>query len=167
MDKKKTLQTVGIIAAITFAICVGPGLISGSTQVLTVMSESMSPAIDMGDVVIMKAVDTDTIRVGDIITYAPRTYGIVITHRVIEINDAGAFVTKGDAVKTVDVTPVKPEQVIGKHALTIPLLGYLLHYARQPIGFVIMIGIPALLLVLIELKSIFIRGKVSANERVD
>ena len=159
MRVKTVLMSAVAVALLISLVCVCPPLISGQTRVMTVMSGSMSPEIGVGDVIVTKTVDPADIRVGDIITYAPRSYGVVITHRVVDINDAGDFVTKGDAVKTVDIDTVKPDQVIGKHDLTIPFLGYLLHYAHQPIGFVILVGIPALLLLAGELKSIFIRAK--------
>jgi signal peptidase len=151
-------MSFAVIVAMISLIYVGPSLISGSTRVMTVMSGSMSPEIGVGDVIITKTVDPASIRVGDIITYAPRSYGIVITHRVVDIDEAGDFVTKGDAVEDVDINTVKPDQVIGKHDLTIPLLGYLLHYAHQPIGFVILIVLPVILLIASELKSIINSG---------
>jgi signal peptidase len=147
------LSIVAVVAIVSL-ICVGPSLISGSTRVLTVMSGSMSPAIGVGDAIIIERVDPADIRVGDIITYAPREYGIVITHRVVDIGVDGNFLTQGDAVADVDINPVKPDQVIGKHTATIPLLGYVFHYVRQPLGFFVMVILPAVLLVVCELRSI-------------
>lgn len=159
MKAKKIIMATAVVAVIALLVCVGPPLITGSTRVMTVMSGSMSPEIGVGDVIITKTVDPATIQVGDIITYAPLKYGVVITHRVVAIDEAGDFVTKGDAVEDVDINTVKQEQVIGKHYLTIPLLGYLLHYAHQPIGFAIMIGVPAALLIADEIRKIFVRAK--------
>jgi signal peptidase I len=59
MNKKQVLQGIGAIVAIMFIICVIPDLISGDTQILTVMSDSMSPDINAGDMVIIRSVDSD------------------------------------------------------------------------------------------------------------
>jgi signal peptidase len=150
-----------------FIICVIPDLISGDTQILTVMSDSMSPDINAGDMVIIRSVDSDGIKVGDIITYAPRTYGIVVTHRVVGIDDAGNFVMKGDANTRNDINTVKPEQVIGRCELTIPYFGYVTHYIRQPIGFMILIVIPALLLLGMEIKNVITCGRNETNDQTD
>jgi signal peptidase len=157
MNKKQVLKGIGVIIAITIIAYVGPGLLSGNTQILTVMSDSMSPAISAGDMVVIKTLNSDEINVGDIVTYAPRTYGIVITHRVIDIDENGNFVMKGDANEKNDISDIKPEQVIGRCESIIPYFGYVAHYIRQPIGFVILIVIPALLLLGIELKAMWMR----------
>jgi signal peptidase len=140
MNKKTTAQGIGILAAIAIAVCVMPGLIAGTTQILTVMSDSMSPDINAGDMVIIKAIDPAEIEVGDIVTYAPRMYGVVITHRVIDIDETGNYVTKGDANAKKDISTVKPEQIIGRCEMTIPYLGYL--------------ALPAILLLGMEIKNI-------------
>lgn len=167
MNKKTAVQGIGVIAIIALAICVGPGLISGDIQILTVMSDSMSPDINAGDMVVIKALNPDKIAVNDVVTYAPRSYGVVITHRVIDINENGDFVTKGDANAKKDISAIKPEQVIGRCELTIPYFGYMSHYARQPIGFAILIVVPALLLLGIEIKNVVARGKGETNDQAD
>jgi len=149
----KTIKILGLIAVIVAVVSVAPGLISGDTQILTVMSESMSPAIGVGDVIIVRSVDPTTLEIGDIITYAPQKYGLVITHRIIDIQDNGNFVMKGDANRRNDINDVNPAQVIGKCYTVLTYLGYLTHYARQPIGFMVLILIPALLLIVMEIKG--------------
>ena len=149
----KYMKIFGLLTMIIAVVMVAPGLISGSTQILTVMSESMSPAIGVGDVIIVKSVDPATLKIGDIITYAPQKYGVVITHRIIDIEENGDFVTKGDANRRNDINNVDPAQVIGKCDMILPYLGYLTHYARQPIGFIILILVPTILLIVIEIRS--------------
>jgi len=172
----KVLKIFGLLVIIIAAIYVVPGLVSGTTQVLTVMSDSMSPAINVGDMVVVKTVDPAILEVGDIVTYAPRTYGIVITHRIIEITESGDFVMQGDANRKKDISNVAPEQIIGECNTIIPYMGYIAHYVRKPIGFVILIVLPAIALILLEIKDATRAEKItmdispessdSSNERV-
>lgn len=49
---------------------------------------------------------------------------------------------------------MKKENVIGKLILTIPYIGYIGNFVRTPIGFILLIVIPATLLIIIEIRNI-------------
>jgi len=49
---------------------------------------------------------------------------------------------------------VKKENVICKVILTIPYLGYIGYFVRTPIGFILLVIIPAILLIIMEIKNI-------------
>jgi len=49
---------------------------------------------------------------------------------------------------------VKKENVIGRAILTIPYVGYLGYFVRTPIGFTLLIIIPAILLIIMEIRNI-------------
>ncbi|MDN8988772.1 signal peptidase I, partial [Staphylococcus aureus] len=53
----------------------------------------MEPEINTGDLAIVKSIDADDVKFGDIITF--KYEGKVVTHRVVEKNEEG-FITKGD-----------------------------------------------------------------------
>lgn len=76
-----------------------------------VVTDSMAPEINVGDLIIAKKVDQSTIEVGDdivFITTDPKLHGITIIHRVVRINDDGSFVTQGIKFGApVDTYPVK------------------------------------------------------------
>ena len=91
---------------------------AGSYAVLT---SSMEPTIDAGDVVY--TYDTGNYNEGDVITY--RRDGRLVTHRVIAA-DAGSFRTKGDASDSPDRYLVSEEMIVGKVVLHLPYLGRLL-----------------------------------------
>ena len=59
---------------------------------MIVMSNSMESAIDVGDVVIVKEVDTSTLKRGDIVAY--RIDDVCITHRIAKVNSDGTYITK-------------------------------------------------------------------------
>lgn len=130
-----------------------PPSVFGITTMM-VMSGSMSgdapDHIEVGDMVVAKAVDPTTLEVGNIITFMENGK-TTVTHRIVEINDDGTFTTAGDANDgTIDQTPVKPEEIIGKVVLSIPKLGDVAMFAQTPIGMVTFIGVPLVLYLLLD-----------------
>jgi signal peptidase len=82
-----------------------PNLVSGS---------SMAPALNPGDIVVLRPVEPASIQVGDIIRVVQA--GTPILHRVIEIRDEGGireYVTQGDANNVPD-RPVSADQIDGR-----------------------------------------------------
>jgi signal peptidase len=59
-----------------------------------ILTGSMKPAIDPGDVVILRKADPSDVKVGDVIQYWRGD--VFIIHRVINIEATGEFQTKGD-----------------------------------------------------------------------
>jgi len=62
----------------------------------TVLTGSMRPGIQPGDVVMVRAVPTDELKVGDVIAYLPPSHTTPVLHRIVSIDSSG-LVTKGDA----------------------------------------------------------------------
>jgi signal peptidase I len=90
------------------------------------VSGSMSPALNVGDIVVTTSVDGSQIAPGDIIQYMRTGSSILITHRVLEVEQLGAdykVTTKGDASNTVD-QPILVTGKIGKVLFTVPRLGW-------------------------------------------
>lgn len=126
-------------------------------KVLTVISGSMEPAIMTGDVIIVKPVANPQaeIKDGDVITFrAKDDASMLITHRVVGtvlVNGTpAAFVTKGDANASEDFVPVSPEQVVGRYQWRVPLFGYLSSFLRKPLGIVLFVILPGLILIGLE-----------------
>lgn len=134
-----------------------------------VYSGSMEPAINVGGIVIIRPVDTDTVRVGDVITFKVEgNDDLMITHRVVEVTNNGIenqFLTKGDANEGNDIAPVSSEDVVGKVWLDIPYLGYLMDFMHKPLGFGLVIGIPAIIIVLMEIRSMSLSIKELRRKR--
>ncbi len=130
--------------------------IPGQTEIKIVKSGSMEPAIVTGSVVVVRP--ATHYGVGDVITFGRDTRDeIPTTHRIVEAHGDGAnatFVTKGDANEDIDPRPIASSEVIGKVYLSVPYAGFVLDFARQPIGFTLLIGIPAALIILDELVRI-------------
>lgn len=118
-----------------------------------VKSGSMEPEIPTGSLVVVKP--AASYGKGDIITFGKDTKtDIPTTHRIIGINADGSFVTKGDANEEQDANPAVRNEVIGKVIFSIPGAGYVLDFARTKLGFTLLIGIPAGLVILEELLTI-------------
>ena len=89
-----------------------------------VLSGSMETKILAGDVVVVKEVDTQTLKKGDIIAF--KENDIVITHRIDEIvqeDGETKYITKGDNNNTEDTEKVTYSKIAGKCVLTISHLG--------------------------------------------
>jgi signal peptidase len=100
----------------------------------------------------------DFYAVGDIITFGEDSkVQIPTTHRIVSIRDVGGepqYTTKGDANNAPDPDETPMSKVIGKVLLAIPYAGYILDFARQPIGFTFLIVIPALVIIIDETTRI-------------
>jgi len=114
-----------------------------------VRSESMSPTINIGDLIITGPVKGEA-KEGDIITYD--LSGELVTHRIHSIGDF--IVTKGDAVEDPDPWIVKESSIKGSYLLKIPYVGYATRFIQTKIGWFITIIIPAMALVIWLAKDI-------------
>ncbi len=126
--------------------------IPGNIEVKIVKSGSMEPAIRTGSIVIVKPEQEYSI--GDVITFGKDTRTqIPTTHRIYSMhvtNGENTFVTKGDANEEPDGEETRAPDVIGKVVIAVPFAGYVLDFARQPLGFVLMIAVPATIIIIDE-----------------
>ncbi len=131
--------------------------INGMIQIKIVQSGSMEPTILTGSLVIIKP--ESSYDVGDIVTYGEDSKSqIPTTHRIVAIDTESPtgprLVTKGDANEEADAGFTDVRKVIGRVLVSIPYLGYVLDFAKKPLGFTLMIGIPAAAIVVDELLKI-------------
>jgi signal peptidase len=110
-----------------------------------VSSGSMEPALKIGDVILSRECDADSIANNDIVTYLSKSgslAGKTITHRVIKPpyykNGEKYIVTKGDANISED-DPVKASDVEGKFVGKVEILNYLYGFFITPLGLLTMI----------------------------
>ncbi len=136
--------------------------IPGNIEIKIVKSGSMEPTILTGSIVVVKP--AASYAKGDIVTFGEDTkQQIPTTHRIIDIQgdfSSLSYITQGDANEEKDPQPITQRDIIGKVVFWVPYMGYVLDFARQPIGFTLMIGIPAGVIILDELIRIFneVRG---------
>ncbi len=150
----KLTSAIIIIVAVLILISVFP--VTGNHKVLVVKSGSMEPAVKTGSVVFVSP--QEEYNVNDIITFAGRGgKENSITHRIIEIEDTNgkkSFVTKGDANNAEDESKVAEDKIIGKVLFSIPYAGYLVVAAKQPLGFTLLVIVPAGLIIFEEIGKI-------------
>ncbi len=92
------------------------------------MSESMTPSVRPGDVVLTSPVGTEPLGIGSVIVYEGENGKII--HRVTAI-DGDAYRTRGDANADEDPLPVQPDQIVGAGRLLIPMVGLPVHWFRS------------------------------------
>jgi signal peptidase I len=113
-----------------------------------VRSASMSPAIDVGTLVVAQRVGPAAVQPGDVITLAVGS-GATVTHRVVAVtptDDGPMFATKGDANATADPVAARSAQLKGRVQWLVPLFGYLLAMLAMPSGIAALFSIGATLL---------------------
>ncbi len=101
-----------------------------------IVSGSMEPEIDIGDIVIVQSIEPELVREGDVIQFRDLERDVRINHRVIEISedDRGKplFITQGDANNSPDSDPVYAEQLQGKVMQVVPKIGWVTILLRNP-----------------------------------
>ena len=118
----------------------------------TVVTKSMVPKYDVGDMLLAKRVDPNSLEIGDDIVYLGKedTFeGKIVTHQIIAIDDANGmrtFHTKGLA-NIVEDPPVTSDQIYGKVQTKLVILSFIGRIISNQYGFYFMIVIPAVVLV--------------------
>ena len=90
-----------------------------------IVSQSMQPYINRGDMVFIQKSDSDDLVEGDIIQY--QLENIQVVHRIIKIeykDGVKQYITKGDANNAEDAYPVSTEQIMGKYIGCVPYIGW-------------------------------------------
>jgi len=133
------LTVLLVAAALVFLfLAVGPRFLNYQTS--TMLTGSMSPGINPGDVVVSVKTPVSELKVGDVITYSiPIDDHRIETHRVASIkrDDAGAtsVTTKGDANAGPDPwTAVLSEDYVYTQAGVVPYLGHGIRALREPLA---------------------------------
>lgn len=134
-------------------------------RVFNVVSGSMEPFYSIGDLIYVKEVNPNEIKVGTPITFVLNEDLVVATHRVIKVDAENQhFYTKGDANDTADSAPVHFNNVIGVPQFSIPLLGYVSDFIQHPPGMYITIGVGVVLIVAVFLPDMMEKKKVVVEE---
>lgn len=126
--------------------------------VYTVISGSMVPTLEIGDVIIVKKVDKESdLKKGDVITFAGKgdLAGKIVTHRIIsEGVEDGLITTCGDAnFGIADKTPIGFSDVIGKYVRTSVVLTFAYKAFRSKVGFALIVFVPLIILLIIQIVN--------------
>lgn len=171
-------KIVSFFSAIIFIICLallavviitpkgenGSKVVSvAGYSIMSVLTGSMEPNYNIGDIVIIKKTNTDELKVKDVITFYssdPDMNGKIVTHRINDIiNENGRleFETKGDNNQAVDTENVPEDKVIGKVQGRIPYVGKAATFMQtNRTAFFLIVILPMLVIMAFEVKDIIL-----------
>jgi len=163
------LFVIGVVGAIYAIPKVLFHTLASESPTLTVISHSMYPALNRGDLILVKGVTLEELQVGTVVVFRHEA-GLAV-HRVVRI-DGHWITTKGDANPKPDA-PITYDQVVGRvptmgdSLVKIPLIGrislltsseaaegqaaeanllkQMARYVWNPLGFCLLVLLPAVL----------------------
>lgn len=184
-EEKKTKKIFSIITTVIKIICIialillitvlalqrfsNNEIAVGGFRIFNVATGSMVPEYNVGDVLIIKEVDTNKLEVGDDITYLGEVGTFkdrVVTHRIVRIEETiggRIFYTKGIANDTED-PQITEDQIYGKVVYKCVLISLLTKLMNNLTAFYIIIFIPFALLIFLQIKDYIADKKEDNNE---
>jgi len=145
---------IGIIVLLVFFTVGSNTNILRGYKSFMVLSGSMEPTINIGDIVITHK-QINYFKNDTITFYGPENR--VVTHRIALIKEQDGdtiIITKGDANRSIDSDTITPSKIIGKVIFIVPKLGFVVSFSRTIPGLVLLIFVPAVALISSELLKL-------------
>lgn len=123
--------------------------IAGYTP-LSVITESMSPTFNAGDLIFIRKCDPNSLQVDDIVTFHTiinNEYALN-THRIVSIDSANgvrSYTTKGDNNAIPDTHIIANNDIVGKYVGKLAHFGTVMTFLSSSVGFLCVIVLPMLL----------------------
>jgi len=127
----KTILTIILIILLIIIILLKFNIPVFGYRSFVVISGSMEPAINIGDLILIK--EYEKYDVGDIVTYKTSDY--YVTHRIVE-KDGDRVTTKGDANNAND-KEFDVENIVGRYVCRIPGFGTFTSVIYSPVFLVV------------------------------
>ena len=127
----------------------------GGIRIFNIVTESMFPEYQIGDVLISKKIEPSKIKVGDDLVYLGTEQGFagrVVTHRVVDIEESDGkyrFHTKGLANEVEDPV-VQENQIYGIVIYKTYILSFITKIINNIYGFYFLIFIPLTILIIVK-----------------
>lgn len=142
-------------------------------SVYTIVSGSMTPTINVYDVIINTKVNNiNDVKINDVITFVSTweiNSGMIVTHRVVGIKklDDGetCLITRGDYNTNEDQSCVKKENLIGVTKAVIPGLGNIRAILLSKTGWLLIIILPSLYIITKNVLKIVKLGNIEVSEK--
>ena len=126
---KKVVSISGYVFAILLMVFAGFSF-TGNVKARIVLTGSMAPAINTGDVIVTVPITKKAPQINDVIAYQAKRFNgenvAVFSHRIIDGDIENGFIMKGDANKSPDPQKPKAEDILGVVIFAIPFIGKLL-----------------------------------------
>ena len=117
-----------------------------------IVTDSMKPNINSGDIIITKKNSKEDLKIGTVITF--KNHEEIVTHRIVEIVDNEKYITKGDNNNIEDSEEVYYETIEGNVILRIPYLGNIIILLKNRIfDTVLAIAIFAIYIYIIKVED--------------
>ena len=123
----------------------------------TILTQSMYPTIEAGDIIVTYKNSDDIYNTKDIITFVSPSDPVTITHRIIEVsmvNGEYYYRTKGDHNNTADRQVIPSDNVIGRVVLRIPKAGYIQQFLVSRTGWIVAVVLPCLGIIIYDIIKI-------------
>ena len=165
------LSTLLIVLELVIIVCIVVCKIGGDTpsifgyRIYVIVSPSMEPEIMVGDMIIAKEYDGQTLSVGDVVTYLGREgemAGKVITHKIVEI-DGERIVTKG-AANTLEDPAITRDDLLAVMAYKTVILSFVYRVISSPAGFICLILLPLIAMIVTEIVTLMFQIKKEGEE---
>lgn len=131
----------------------------GGYSMFTIVTESMVPKYEVGDMILAKSVDVNSLKRGDDVVYLGRQDSYkdkIVTHQIVKIEMNGnrrVFHTKGIANNYEDPIVVG-DQIYGKVIYKSWLLSFLSKIVNNTYGFYFIVFVPFVIMIFFEVIDV-------------
>lgn len=187
-EEKKTNKIFGVITTIIKIVCIialillisvlalqrfsNNKIAVGGYRIFNVATGSMVPKYQVGDVLIIKETDPNSLNIEDDITYLGKVGTFkdrVVTHQIIRIEETVGgriFHTKGIANDAEDPA-ITADQIYGKVVYKCVLISVLTKLMNNLTAFYIIVFVPFALLIFLQIKDYIADKKEEAEDEDD
>ena len=167
---KRVLKVIKTVVMIFFIACFAIILIQRirghvptlfNRSIFVVVTDSMSPQYNPGDVIVVKVVDPSEINNGDVITYYGQEGELadkIITHKVVkdpyEEDGVWHFQTQGIKQGAVLDPEITEEEVIGVVRFKLVVVSFLYKVLTNIYGFMFIVAVPMLLFLVLQVMNL-------------
>ncbi|MBT7429857.1 MAG: signal peptidase I [Ilumatobacter sp.] len=140
---RRILSILFTLVIVAGTLYLWPAPLGGQTRAVVVSGHSMEPTYDLGDLVIVR--ERPTSEIGDTVVFevpdGETGEGLLVIHRVVEVDDEGFFITQGDNRTTPDRWQLTEENIVGQPLAHLPHGGKLFQFLQQIWVIILLIGI--------------------------
>ena len=149
-----------ILAVVLFQRVSNNNASIGGIRIFNIVTESMVPEYNVGDILVSKSIDPSNVKVGDDLVYLGNTGSFqdkIITHRVIAIeqDENGKYLFHTQGIANPEPDPVVSEdQIYGIIIYKTVILSFISKIINNLFGFYFLIFVPLTVLIIVKIIKI-------------
>jgi len=170
---KKAMQILSIAIVVIEILIIGTIVItkvSGNVPNLfgyslyVIVSPSMSPDLEIGDVIVSRQYKGGELQVGQVVEYVGKSgdmTGKIITHRIESISGEGddrVIITKGTANADAD-PPISPSDIIAVMTYKTVIIDKIYAVLSTTVGFILLVLLPMMAMIITEVVRLMLEVK--------